>query len=62
MKLMMDTMMRGRRSARSASIRSGNGVVNASSSATWTLSQLLVTIVSTSRTPWSVMVSVIGPK
>ena len=45
MKLMIATMIRGSRSSRSPSTRSWNGVVNASSSAAWTLIQLLSAIV-----------------
>ena len=51
MKLMIATMIRGRRSWRSPSTRSWNGVVNASSSAAWTLIQLLSAIVANSRRP-----------
>ena len=49
MKLMIATMIRGSRSWRSASTRSWNGVVNASSSAAWTLIQLLSAIVANWR-------------
>ena len=40
MKLIVETMIRGRRSRRRPSTRSWNGVVNVSSSAAWTLTQL----------------------
>ena len=62
MKLTMLTMIDGNRSDRSASMMSGNGVVYASSSATWTLSQLLSTMVRTSRSPSRVTVTANGPR
>ena len=57
---MIATMMPGRRSARSASTRSWNGVVNASSSAAWTLIQLLKAIVANIRSPSPLTVRVTG--
>ena len=62
MKLMIATMIRGRRSWRSASTRSWNGVVNASSSAAWTLIQLLSAIVANWRRPSPLIVSVERPE
>ena len=62
MKLMIATMIRGRRSWRRASTRSWNGVVNASSSAAWTLIQLLRAIVANCSRPSPLIVSVIGPR
>ena len=62
MKLMIATMIRGRRSWRSPSTRSWNGVVNASSSAACTLIQLLRAIVANCRRPSPLIVSVSGPR
>jgi hypothetical protein len=61
MKLMIATMIRGSRSCRSASTRSWNGVVNASSSAAWTLIQLFSAIVANCSSPSPLIVSVRGP-
>ena len=44
-----------------ASTRSGNGVVNDSRRAAWTLTQLLRAIVANSRRPWPLIVRTIGP-
>ena len=62
MKLMIATMTRGRRSSRSASTSSWNGVVNASSSAAWTLIQLFRAIVANFARPSPLIVSVSGPR
>ncbi len=62
MKLMIATMIRGRWSWRSPSTRSWNGVVNASSSAAWTLIQLLSAMVANCTSPSPLMVRVSGPR
>ena len=61
MKPMIATKSRGTRSSRIASSRSWNGVVNVSSSATWTDSQLFSTTVVARARPSPLMSSVIGP-
>ena len=61
MKPMIATRRRGTWRRRSASTRSGNGVVNESRRAAWTLTQLLRAIVANSRRPCPLIVRTIGP-